>query len=294
MSVTGPVRSSPRRPVVITRPAAQAGVWQQALQAAGHPVVLLPMLEIQPAPDLHALRAAWLQLAQWNALMFVSANAIEAFCAQRPADTAWPQDVHAPRAWVPGPASAQALRAAAVPGHLMDAPAAQAEQFDSESLWEQVRGQVGRGFRLLVVRGGVVKAAPADGRAVTPDAQRGTGRDWLGDQVQSAGGRVEWLQAYLRGAPSWTDADYAVAAQARDDGAIWLFSSSECVTNLAALTRSTPLAVQQDEPHSQWTGSVAVATHPRIARAARDVGFGTVHLSRPGLADVLASIESFP
>jgi len=279
---------------VITRPAAQAGVWQQALQAAGHPVVLLPMLEIQPAPDLHALRAAWSKLAQWDALMFVSVNAIEAFFVQRPADTAWPQDAHALRAWVTGPASAQALRAAAVPGHLIDAPAAQAEQLDSESLWEQVRGQVGRGFRMLVVRGGVVKAAPVVGEAVTPQAQRGTGRDWLGDQVQLAGGSVECLQAYLRGAPGWTDADDAVLARARGEGAIWLFSSSECVTNLAALTRSTPLAVQLDEPHSQWTGSVAVATHPRIARAARDVGFGTVHLSRPGLADVLASVESFP
>lgn len=292
MSVPGPVRSSHRRPIVITRPAAQAVAWQQALQAAGHPVVLLPCLSIHPAPDLHALRAAWAELGQWNALMFVSANAIDAFFAQRPADMQWPQGTHAPRAWVPGPASAKALEAAAVPTHLIDAPDAQAEQFDSESLWEQVRPQVGGGFQLLVVRGGRAGAFSP----VSPPASPGIGREWLAEQVESAGGSVGWLLAYVRGAPAWTDAEYAQAARARDDGAVWLFSSSECVAHLQALTHSAPATWRDSAGSSQsyWSGSVALATHPRIAKAARAAGFGTVHLTRPGLADVLASIESIP
>lgn len=296
MSISGAVRSSPRRPVVITRPAAQAGIWQQALQDAGHAVVLLPLMSIHPAPDVQALRAAWLRLQHWHALMFVSANAIEAFFAQRPADLVWPQHGHAPRAWVPGPASAQALRAAGVPGHLIDAPAAQAEQLDSESLWEQVHAQVSPGFELLVVRGGVASAVPGSGHAVPQDAQRGTGRDWLGDQVQAQGGTVDWLQAYQRGAPAWGDAEHALAARARDAGAVWLFSSSACVANLGALTRkavrSNPAGA--GDAGSYWSGSVAVATHPRIAQAAQALGFGRVELARPALADVLASIESIP
>ena len=292
MIVPGPVRSSHRRPIVITRPAAQALAWQQALQLAGHPVVLLPCLSIHPAPDLPTLRAAWAQLGQWNALMFVSANAIEAFFAQRPADMQWPQGADAPRAWVPGPASAKALEAAAVPTHLIDAPDAQAEQFDSESLWEQVRSQVGGGFQLLVVRGGRADALSP----VSPPASAGIGREWLAEQVESAGGSVGWLLAYVRGAPQWTDAEYAQAARARDDGAIWLFSSSECVAHLETLTQSAPVTWRDSAGSAQsyWSGSVALATHPRIAKAARAAGFGTVHLTRPGLADVLASIESFP
>ena len=292
MIVPGPVRSSHRRPIVITRPAAQALAWQQALQLAGHPVVLLPCLSIHPAPDLPTLRAAWAQLGQWNALMFVSANAIEAFFAQRPADMQWPQGADAPRAWVPGPASAKALEAAAVPIHLIDAPDAQAEQFDSESLWEQVRSQVGGGFQLLVVRGGRADALSP----VSPPASPGIGREWLAGQVESAGGSVGWLLAYVRGMPAWTDAEYAQAARARDDGAIWLFSSSECVAHLQTLTQSAPVTWRDSAGSAQsyWSGSVALATHPRIAKAARAAGFGTVHLTRPGLADVLASIESFP
>jgi uroporphyrinogen-III synthase len=286
------VRSSHRRPIVITRPAAQALAWQQALQLAGPPVVLLPCLSIHPAPDLPTLRAAWAQLGQWNALMFVSANAIEAFFAQRPADMEWPQGADAPRAWVPGPASAKALEAAAVPTYLIDAPDAQAEQFDSESLWEQVRSQVGGGFQLLVVRGGRADALSP----VSPPASPGIGREWLAGQVESAGGSVGWLLAYVRGTPAWTDAEYAQAARARDDGAIWLFSSSECVAHLETLTQSAPVTWRDSAGSAQWywSSSVALATHPRIAKAARAAGFGTVHLTRPGLADVLASIESFP
>jgi uroporphyrinogen-III synthase len=238
------------------------------------------------------VRAAWAQLGQWNALMFVSANAIEAFFAQRPADMQWPQGADAPRAWVPGPASAKALEAAAVPTHLIDAPDAQAEQFDSESLWEQVRSQVGGGFQLLVVRGGRADALSP----VSPPASPGIGREWLAGQVESAGGSVGWLLAYVRGAPQWTDAEYAQAARARDDGAIWLFSSSECVAHLQTLTQSAPVTWRDSAGSAQsyWSSSVALATHPRIAKVARAAGFGTVHLTRPGLADVLASIESFP
>jgi uroporphyrinogen-III synthase len=224
--------------------------------------------------------------------MFVSANAIDAFFAQRPPDRQWPQGADAPRAWVPGPASAKALQAAAVPVHLIDAPAAQAEQFDSESLWEQVRSQVGSGFQLLVVRGGRASQEPP----ASPAASSGIGREWLAEQVESAGGSVGWLLAYVRCAPQWTDADYARAASARDGGAIWLFSSSECVAHLQALTQSAPAAWRDSAASAQscWSGSVALATHPRIAKAARAASFGTVHLTRPGLADVLASIESIP
>lgn len=296
MKAPGAVRTSPRRPVVITRPAEQAGVWQQALQDAGHPVVLLPLLSIYPGPNPQALRDAWSRLGHWDAVMFVSANAVDAFFAQRPADPAWPREGRVPRAWVPGPGSAQALRTSAVPQHLIDAPAAQAEQLDSESLWAQVRGQVGPGFRLLVVRGGVLRAAPDGGTGSGAAARAGSGRDWLGEQVQSAGGSVDWLEAYQRGVPTWGQAHYARAAQARADGAVWLFSSSECVAHLGTLTRAAAArgSGAADAAPSCWSGSVAVTTHPRIAQAARALGFGHVQLARPALADVLASIESIP
>ena len=45
-------------------------------------------------------------------------------------------------------------------------------------------------------------------------------------------------------------------------------------------------------PGQSWQGAAAVATHPRIAQAARDAGFGRVALAGAGLDALCASIES--
>jgi len=142
------------------------------------------------------------------------------------------------------------------------------------------------------VRGGRASAEPLTSRA----ASTGIGRDWLAEQVEAIGGSVGWLVAYTRSAPQWADAEYDRAAQARDSGALWLFSSSECAVHLQALTHRAPAAWRDATGSVQayWSGSLALATHPRIAKAAHAAGFGAVHLARPGLADVLASIESIP
>ena len=53
----------------------------------------------------------------------------------------------------------------------IDQPAADAAQFDSESLWAQVHHQIGPGDAVLIVRGTEAGAY-----------QQGTGRDWLAQQ----------------------------------------------------------------------------------------------------------------
>ena len=45
-------------------------------------------------------------------------------------------------------------------------------------------------------------------------------------------------------------------------------------------------------PGADFTHAHALATHPRIAQAARETGFGVVHESPPRLDDVVASIKS--
>ncbi|MEG2631782.1 MAG: uroporphyrinogen-III synthase, partial [Comamonas sp.] len=47
-------------------------------------------------------------------------------------------------------------------------------------------------------------------------------------------------------------------------------------------------------PGTDWRQARALATHPRIAAAARQAGFGLVQECRPSLNDVAASIESAP
>ena len=89
------------------------------------------------------------------------------------------------------------------------------------------------------------------------------------------------MVAYARRAPQLDAAQRELASTAASDGTVWLFSSSEAIANLV-----------QAMPGQDWQQARAVATHPRIAEAARLAGVGVVCESRPAIADLLVSIES--
>lgn len=248
-------------PVVLTRPQPEALRWAALLQERGIPSIVLPLLAIGPAPQPEALRQAAADADTYAAVMFVSTNAVQGFFAAAPV-------FQRARAWAPGPGTREALLAEGVPAARIDAPAADAQQFDSEHLWQRVQDQLHAGDRLLLVRG-----ADAGGRS--------QGRDWLAQQLAAAGVRVDIVSAYTRQAPTWDSAQQAAARRAAGDGSLWLFSSSEAVRQLEELL-----------PGQGWGAARALATHPRIAQAAAALGFAEVVATRPGLADVLASIES--
>jgi uroporphyrinogen-III synthase len=128
--------------------------------------------------------------------------------------------------------------------------------------------QLHAGDRLLLVRGG-----DAEGAA--------QGRDWLAQRLAERGVRVDTVVAYTRRLPRWSDAERDAAAAAAHGDTLWLFSSSEAVGNLKALL-----------PGQDFSRARALATHPRIAQAARECGFGAVQACRPGFDSVLAAIES--
>jgi uroporphyrinogen-III synthase len=155
----------------------------------------------------------------------------------------WPAAL---RAASPGPGSAAALREAGV-ARVVE-PAADAPQFDSESLWDALRGDAWRGVRVLVVRG--------DG-----------GRDWLAERLREAGAEVSFVQAYRRALPARDAGARALlaAAPARPEAWCWHFSSSQAIDHL-----------QQLAPHADWSRARACASHPRIAERARALGFGRV------------------
>jgi uroporphyrinogen-III synthase len=274
--------------VIVTRPAREAAQWVQELSQQGVRAQALPLIQVGPVPELAPLQAAWRQLPDFAAVMFVSANAAEQFFAAKPASASTSaftaEGALQPRAWATGPGTTAALLRAGVAPAVLDAPPADAAQFDSEALWVRVSHQVQAGSRVLIVRGRDAVALDATGAAdtVAPDAA-GVGRDWLAQSIEQAGARVEWVVAYQRTAPVWLAPERALAQQAASDGSVWLFSSTQAVTHLLALL-----------PGQAWTAARAVATHARIAQALRNAGFGRVTESRPTLRDVMASIESMP
>jgi uroporphyrinogen-III synthase len=262
--------------VIVTRPEREAAHWVSQLTQRGIAAVALPLIHVGPVTGAalqEALQQARGRLDDYRAAMFVSGNAalyfLQSFHAQPPAEKA-PHAIKT-RAWAPGPGTARVLIDAGWPVALIDGPASTAPQFDSETLWEQVHSQVHAGDRVLIVRG----------RSAGVHEHQGSGRDWLARQIEAAGGLVDFVVAYERGAPRMSAEDLVLARQAAQNGSLWLLSSSEAVAHLVDAL-----------PQQSWRTARALATHPRIAQAARDAGFGEIRECRPALADVVASIES--
>jgi len=270
--VASPPASQPTNPrrVIVTRPAREARRWVEQLSARGLEALALPLIEIAAAADPQALHAVWSRLDDYLAAMFVSGNAVEQFFASKPAEARnpWADAAIKTRAWATGPGTCQALLRAGVAPQRIDAPGPEARQFDSEALWQRVGNSVPAGARVLIVRG-----ADANGQSA--------GRDWLARQLAAVGAVADFVVAYERRAPQLNAAQLAVAGLAAGDGSVWLFSSSEAIANLRLLL-----------PAQDWRAARALATHPRIAQAAREAGFGVVCESRPGVDEVVASIES--
>lgn len=245
--------------VLVTRPAAQAGEWVQLLRDAGLKAEALPLIAIAPAADAAALAQAWRGLHEVALVAFVSPNAATCFFEGRPADAAWPEAVLAAS---PGPGTTRVLRGLGV--QAVVEPVADSPQFDSEALWLQLATSDWRGRKVLIVRGA-------------------SGRDWLADRLRERGAVLQFVEAYGRAVPSLSADEQALlngAIRAPSEH-LWLFSSSEAITNLQVLA-----------PEATWASAMAIATHPRIAQTARSLGIGRVHEARPSAEAVVACIQS--
>jgi uroporphyrinogen-III synthase len=278
--------------IIVTRPEPDAGLWVQQLAQEGIPAEALALIDIAAlagATHAQALDHAWQALSDYAACMFVSGHAVNHFFKQKRhfAHAAQAQaainnvadgdSLAIPpymRFMAPGPGTVAALRAAGVPAAQIDAPAADARQFDSESLWQTIGTRDWKGRKVLIVRG---QSAGAEGAS--------SGRDWISRQWQDAGASVDFVGVYQRRAPVLTDAQIVRVRQASADGSVWLFSSSEAVGHLLQLAGLQGM---------DWCRARAIATHPRIAQAVRAAGWGVVVESRPALQDIrqtLGSIE---
>lgn len=279
--------------VIVTRPEPDAGLWVQQLQQAGLAAEAFPLIEIAPvssATDVQALKNAWQLLDGYAACLFVSGHAVAHFfkrnmpfaldgrakaAIDKIADGSFSRVPPHLRFMAPGPGTVAALRAAGVPAAQIDAPAANAHQFDSEALWQVIGSRDWQGRRVLVVRG---RSAGVEGVS--------SGRDWIVRQWQGAGASVDFVGVYQRRAPDLTELQLQRACSASADGSVWLFSSSEALANLVRLPGLKGV---------NWVHARAVATHPRIAQAVQSAGWGVVVASRPALKDIrqaLGSIES--
>ena len=278
--------------IIVTRPARECQHWVEQLKRSGFAAEALPLIEIGMADspaDIQALRQARDTLEVYAACLFVSGNAVSYFFKQNQPLAQVERGQKAIkkianedfaslplhlRFMAPGPGTAAALLAVGVPASQIDGPAPDAAQFDSQALWAtagETRDWQGR--RVLIVRGQTISGqSDESANAAAP------GRDWIARQWRAAGAKVDFLRVYVRRAPHLTAAIQQRALTASSDGSVWLLSSSEAVDNLAAMSCV------------DLSRARAVATHPRIAEAARAAGWGVVVESRPQLEDITAAL----
>jgi uroporphyrinogen-III synthase len=265
--------------VIITRPVAQAAPWVAALTAQGLQAEGFALIDIAPALSAQELAAVHQRAVHADVCMWVSSNAVEhffqsnspsvqVFTAQAATKLIVNRLQYRTRHWATGPGTVAALQGHGIPHELIDAPDASA-QWDSQTLWQRVAGQVRAGTQVLIVRGQDVG---------TPNASR----DWLAQQISAAGGVVDFAAVYQRRAPQFTAQQLAWVQVAAQDGSVWVFSSSQALTHLP----------QWPDIAGGWGQARCVVTHERIAQAAQARGFAVVCTSRPAIADVALSIKS--
>jgi uroporphyrinogen-III synthase len=251
--------------LLVTRPQPQADQWVARLRTEGIDAHALPLLAIDAVADPGALHGAWRELPRYALVMFVSPNAVGHFFAARPATVTAPGWPAGTRAAATGPGTLQCLLEAGVPAAQCVAPPADAAQFDSATLWSQLRHEAWAGRDVLVLRG--------DG-----------GRDEFAGHLRRAGASVQFVQAYRRGPAVPGDAERRLfaTALARPQQHVWWLSSAEAVGYLPQLA-----------PGADWRGARALASHPRIAARAREIGFGQVLEAPPTLEAVRTSLQRF-
>lgn len=258
--------SAANKPVIITRPAAQAAALAQQVAALGRPVELLPLLEISPLPDQAALQATLAQLERYALVAFVSPNAIDAAFAHL-------------RQWPAGVTLAvlgEGSRAALARHGVTDANATivspqDSARSDSENLLQTLDLAALAGRDVLIVRGE-------------------SGRELMADGLRAAGANVTTVAAYRRSIPVLTRALETRLLSLLAHDSDWIITSSEALRGLMTLLGkmgAPALVAKMQHQH-------VIVPHARIEETARALGLHQVTLCGSGDERLLAALQSRP
>jgi uroporphyrinogen-III synthase len=234
------------RGVVITRPAGEAARLAQLVREAGGVPLLHPAIAILDAPDSVELDQVIDRLDQFDIAIFISPTAVAKGMARIHARRTLPSRLGIATI---GEGGARALAALGVQEVIRPSGRPDSEALLATDFLREVDGK-----RIVIFRG--------EG-----------GRELLGGTLTARGARVEYAECYRRGKPAL---DVAVLNQtAREHGiAAVVFTSSEGVRNFVE---------GLDDAGRVWLRATPVVVpHPRIARAARELGLVRVVESGAG------------
>jgi uroporphyrinogen-III synthase len=234
------------RGIVITRPAPQAGRLVELVRALGGRPFVCPAIEIRDPPDPAPLHELVARLASFDFAVFVSPSAVVRAMEVITAVGPLPPGLTLA---VVGPGSAGELR------RYTDAPVlAPTARFDSEGLLELPQLRAPRGKRVVIFRG------------------QG-GREHLGESLAARGAHVEYAQCYVRAKPE-LDLTPLIEAWAGGSVNAVIVTSSQALRNLTEMLGEDGGRALRETP--------TFVSHPRIARAAGELGLKKVIEAAPG------------
>jgi uroporphyrinogen III methyltransferase / synthase len=193
--------------VVVTRTRDQAGTLTAQLRESGADVIELPTIEIQPASDYGPLDHAISHLADYDWLIFTSANGVRHFLDRLDASSADLRCIRG-RICAIGPATLEALQQFHIKVDVL------ASEYVAEGLLKSLAAFDLSGARILIARAAVA-------------------RDILPNELRARGGEVDVVEAY-RTVPPAGLAERAIEILRKKPD--WItFTSSSTVTNLIEL-----------------------------------------------------------
>ena len=255
------------RPIVITRPLAQAKVLAQEITARGGEPIVFPLLEISPLNDDTELKATLAQLDRFAMVAFVSPNAIDAAFNHI---KQWPAGV---TIGIVGEGSRLALARHGI--HAQNVPIygpADATKTDSEGLLKALDLPGLSGKRVLIVRGD-------------------SGRELLADTLRANNVEVRSLAAYRRHAPTLTPAISTQLQNLLVTENDWIVTSSEALRNLMQMVSALKNVAQTDTNVVKMQHKNLLVPHARIADTAHALGFTAVTLTGSGDERLLDALQ---
>jgi uroporphyrinogen III methyltransferase/synthase len=243
--------------IVVTRTREQAGTLSSQLRRLGAEVIELPTIEIQPASDYGPLDLAIGKLAQYDWLIFTSANGVRCFLERLDAS---PLDLRAIRGRICaiGPATREAIERYRIKVDVL------ADEYIAEGLLSALAGFDLAGARILIARAAVA-------------------RDILPDELRRRGALVDVVEAYRTVAPAGLAERAARILSEKPD---WItFTSSSTVDNLVVAVG--PQAIQ-----GVRTASIGPVTSATLQRNAIDVGVQASTFTVSGLIDAIVDANT--
>ncbi len=225
--------------IVVTRPRQQVEELRAQLSGLGAEVIPFPTIEIRPPDSWKPLDQAIQRVHQYDWLIFTSVNGVHHFFSRYRTLERDIRDLKGVRLAAIGPATERALRdldliVEVLPG-----------EFKAEGLVESLKGKVGTGSRILIVRAKVA-------------------RDVLPVELSKQGAQVDIAEAYQSVIPSISqDALEQIFTERPVD--MIVFTSSSTISNLAEILRPKPIAEFLDQ-------TVVAAIGPITTRTAEEHG----------------------